>query len=189
MQKIEARKFYKEKRSELSESERVKLDDLMLIQFQQIALPDVHWLLTYWPIEENNEPNTHLFGDYLEFKNPALRFLYPKADFEKTELQAIEINGDTAFHKNARNIHEPMDGTVADAALIDLVFVPLLICDNRGYRVGYGKGFYDRYLKLCREDCLKVGFSYFEPIDSIEDSNEFDVPLQLCITPNKVYVF
>ena len=51
------------------------------------------------------------------------------------------------------------------------------------------KGFFDRYLKGCREDCIKIGFSYFEPLDSIDDANEFDVPLDFCITPQRIYVF
>ena len=61
--------------------------------------------------------------------------------------------------------------------------------DEKGFRIGYGKGFYDKYLADCSIDCLKVGFCYFEPVDSIEDSKEFDVPLNLCITPQNVYVF
>jgi len=189
MNKEEARELYRQKRKNLSGAEKARADDLMLIQFQKIQLPDIHHLLSYWPIEENNEPNTHLFNDYLEFKNPAIKFLYPRADFEKKEIEAIEVNADTAFQKNGWNIHEPMDGTIIDAAMIDMVFVPLLIFDKQGYRVGYGKGFYDKYLAECRTDCLKVGFSYFEPIDEIESTREFDVPLNLCITPNSIYVF
>ena len=72
---------------------------------------------------------------------------------------------------------------------INMIFVPLLSFDKNGYRVGYGKGFYDRYLSQCRGDCLKIGFSYFEPLDAIDDTNEFDVPLNLCVTPTTVYVF
>ncbi len=101
----------------------------------------------------------------------------------------MEANADTAFQKNGWNIYEPMDGTITDAGMIDMVFVPLLIFDKQGYRVGYGKGFYDKYLQRCRVDCVKVGFSYFEPIDKIEGAREFDVPLNLCITPNSIYVF
>lgn len=189
MRKEEARAIYKAKRKELSDAERAKADDLMLIQFQRIELPHIDHLLSYWPIEENNEPNTHLFNDYVEFKNPAIKFLYPKTDFDKGEMEAIEVNADTAFRKTGRNIHEPEDGTVTDAMAIDMIFVPLIIFDRRGYRVGYGKGFYDKYLSECRTDCLKVGFCYFEPIDAIEGTHEFDVPLNLCITPNNAYVF
>ena len=106
MNKEEVRELYRQKRKNLSGAEKARADDLMLIQFQKIQLPDIHHLLSYWPIEENNEPNTHLFNDYLEFKNPAIRFLYPRADFEKKEIGAIEVNADTAFQKNGWNIHE-----------------------------------------------------------------------------------
>jgi len=189
MKKGEARIIYKEKRKALTDMERSKLDDLLLIQFQTVELPFVHHLLSYWPIEENREPNTHLFNDYIEFKNPAVKFLYPKSDFQRREMEAIEVNADTAFQKNENNIHEPMDGTVTAAGIIDMVFVPMLIFDTRGYRIGYGKGFYDKYLDQCRPDCIKVGFCYFDPVDKIEDTHDFDVPLNLCITPQKVYVF
>jgi len=189
MFKKEARELYKQRRRDLSAAERSRMDDLMLIQFQTLELPPIHHLLSFWPIEENNEPNTHLFNDYLEFRNPAIKFLYPRANFDKTEMEAIEVNADTAFEKNPRNIHEPMDGTVTDAGLIDMVFVPLVIFDTKGYRVGYGKGFYDKFLKQCRHDCIRLGFCYFEPVGSIEDTCEFDVPLTSCITPNTIYVF
>jgi 5-formyltetrahydrofolate cyclo-ligase len=65
----------------------------------------------------------------------------------------------------------------------------LLAFDVKGNRVGYGKGYFDKYLKECREDCIKVGLSYYEPLDSIDDANEFDVPLDFCITPQRTYVF
>jgi len=189
MQKEQARKIYKQRRNVLSDAERAKADDLMLIQFQKIELPHIDHLLSYWPIEENNEPNTHLFNGHVEFRNPAIKFLYPKTDFEQQEIAAIEVNADTAFQKNRWNIHEPLDGTITDAIVIDMVFVPLLIFDKQGCRVGYGRGFYDKYLQQCRPECLKVGFCYFEPIDVIEGTREFDVPLNLCITPNNAYVF
>jgi len=69
------------------------------------------------------------------------------------------------------------------------VLVPLLSFDKKGFRVGYGKGFYDRFLMQCKSDCIKIGLSYFDPIDVIDDADEFDVPLDFCITPQKVYVF
>jgi 5-formyltetrahydrofolate cyclo-ligase len=189
MRKAEARKFYRDKRMVLSDPEKAKSDDLLLIQFQTVQLPFIHTLLTYWPIEENKEPDTHLFSEYIEFKNPALKILYPQADFTKNSMQAIEINSNTSFRKTKHHIHEPADGMVVHSTVIDMVFVPMLISDKEGYRVGYGKGFYDKYLADCRKDCIKVGFCYFEPIDKIDDRHEFDIPLNICITPYNVYVF
>ena len=189
MLKKQARDIYREKRLALSIAESTKLDDLILIHFQSADLPFLNTLLSYWPIEENNEPNTHLATEFLRFRNPELKIAYPVADFATGTMIAVAVDIDTAFTKKNLNIFEPNDGTSVPVGEIDMVIVPLLIADQRGYRVGYGKGFYDKYLSECREDCIKVGLCYFEPIAAIEDCNEFDVPLNLCITPQTVYVF
>lgn len=189
MLKAEARRFYKEKRQCLSSTDKVKLDDLLLIQLQTVPLPFITFILSYWPMEQDKEPNTHLFTDYLEFQNPELIICYPKTNFQHHSIEAIQVNDDTRFRKNEYNLYEPEDGVVVNPPGIDMVFVPLVSFDKRGFRVGYGKGFYDRYLTLCRSECLKIGFSYFEPIDEIEDANHFDVSLNLCVTPSTVYVF
>jgi 5-formyltetrahydrofolate cyclo-ligase len=189
MLKIEVRKLYREKRMALSEKERVKLDDLMLIQFQAADIPFLNSLLSYWPIEENNEPNTHLFTEFMRFRNPELKICYPVSDFTTGVMQAIATDIDTTFTKKELNLYEPDNDEVVPAEMIDMVFVPLLAFDEQGYRVGYGKGFYDKYLAECREDCIKAGFSYFGPFRSLDDHNEFDVPLDICITPQNLYVF
>jgi 5-formyltetrahydrofolate cyclo-ligase len=189
MQKKEARRIFREKRNALTAVERSKMDDLLLIQFQTVDLPFISNVFSYWPIEENKEPNTHLFTDYLEFKFPDLKLLYPKSDFANNQMQAVWVNEETLFTKNPFNIYEPEAGEIVAAEKIDMIIVPLLVADRNGYRVGYGKGFYDKFLASCREDCIKVGFSYFEPLEAIDDCNEFDVPLDLCITPQNVYVF
>jgi len=189
MLKTEARDLYRKKRLDLSATERIKLDDLLLIQLQTVQLPFITFLLSYWPIEQNHEPNTHLFTDYLEFQNPELIICYPKTNFVDHTMQSVQTDDDTRFRKNKYDLYEPEDGLVVNHAGMDMIFVPLLSFDKNGYRVGYGKGFYDRYLSQCRSDCLKIGFSYFEPLDGIDDTNEFDVPLNLCVTPSSVYVF
>lgn len=189
MQKINARQLYREKRMALSEQERVKLDDLMLIRFQTADLPFIVSLLSYWPIEENNEPDTHLFTEFLKFRNPEVKVCYPVTNFTTGVMKAVATDIDTAFTKHDLNIFQPDRGEILRPEELDMVFVPLLIFDKRGYRVGYGKGFYDKYLAGCRKDCIKVGFSYFEPVDAIDGRHEFDVPLDLCITPHNVYVF
>lgn len=189
MTKNELRKIYRDKRNALLDSERVKLDDLLLIQFQKADLPFINSFLSYWPIEENNEPNAHLFTDFLEFKNPGLLTAYPKSDFFMDEMVAVSTDAETNFVKNEFNIYEPEEGSRIEADEIDMVLVPLLTFDKKGFRVGYGKGFYDKFLAGCRRDCIKAGFTYFDPVDEIADKDDFDVPLDLCITPQKVYVF
>lgn len=189
MNKKEIRATYRQKRLDLGEQERVKLDDLLLIGFQSAGLPFVNSLLSYWPIEENNEPDTHLFTDYLRFRNPELKVCYPVSDFSNRSMQAVLTDIDTPFTRHELNILEPQGTEILPPSEIDIVFVPLLAFDTEGYRVGYGKGFYDVYLASCREDCIRVGFSYFDPVQRIGDRHQFDVPLDLCITPYNQYVF
>lgn len=173
----------------LSIQEAEKLDDLLLIQFQTLDLPFLHSVLSYWPIEENNEPNTHLITEFLRFRNPEIKVAYPVADFSNTTMKAVAVDIDTAFTKQELNIYEPQEGEGLEAADLDMVIVPMLVADTKGYRVGYGKGFYDKYLANCRPDCIRIGFCYFEPVEAIADVNQFDVPLNICITPQNVYVF
>jgi len=189
MLKSEARIIFSERRSSLTIQERAKNDDLLLIQLQKTDLPFITFLLSYWPIEEKREPNTHLFTDYIGFINPEIVVCYPKVDLSSFKMQSIQTNDDTRFMKNNYHIYEPQRGEVVSASSLDLIFVPLLAFDKKGYRVGYGKGYYDRYLAKCRTTCLKIGFSYFDPVDSINDTHEFDVPLDLCVTPTTVYAF
>src|SRR5687767_11470249 len=154
MDKKQIRNIYREKRLALTATEISKLDDLLLIQFQTLELPFLHSVFSFWPIEENNEPNTHLFTEYLRFRNPELSIAYPVSNFETMSMEALLTDIDTPFEKANLNIFEPSQGEPLPPDEIDMVFVPLLAFDSNGFRVGYGKGFYDKYLKACREDCI-----------------------------------
>ncbi len=189
MLKKDIRKLFRDKRNALADSEKAKLDDLLLIQFQAVDLPMLDTVFSYWPIRENKEPNTHLFTDFLEFRSPGLKVAYPRVQESTGNMQAILVDEDTRFARNHFNVYEPENGVEINLAIIDIVIVPLLAFDRQGYRVGYGKGYYDKFLAGCREDCIKAGFSYFEPVDVISDCHDFDVPLDLCITPQAVLVF
>jgi 5-formyltetrahydrofolate cyclo-ligase len=189
MQKKEARRIFKQKKEALSASQQMKWDDLLLIQFQTVDWPQLSTVLSFYPILEMKEINSFILTDYLHFRNPSLQLFYPKTNFNDYSMQAIHCTADTSFEENANGLFEPAQGEPVNPLELDMVIVPLLAFDKKGYRVGYGKGFYDRFLQSCHDDCLKVGVSYFEPVEAIEDTAEFDVPLDLCITPQQVYVF
>ena len=70
-----------------------------------------------------------------------------------------------------------------------MVIVPLLAYDKEGHRVGYGKGYYDKFLEKCNPHTMTVGLSFFDPVKEITDIEPFDVPLNYCITPKKLWVF
>lgn len=187
--KQQLRETYLKKRRQISSRDKLKLDDLMLLQFQQLNFNHINTLLTYWGIANNNEPNTHLFSSYLRHTIPNLQIAYPVSNFETNEMKAIMIDEETVYKTNSYGITEPKFGNEVDATEIDLVLVPLIIFDKQGFRVGYGKGFYDKFLATCNQNVITIGFSYFEPIDKIEDTCSFDVPLSYCITPTNNYEF
>ena len=191
MKKKDIRHYYKDRRMQLSASQMNRMDDLMLIQFQRLSIDIPSLIMTYAPIEKWNEFNPELVTDYCYFKNPNQQLLYPfLVDLEgKAEMIAVIADEHTTFEKNQFGIDEPVNGVDIPHAEIDMVIVPLLGFDTKGYRVGYGKGYYDRFLLNCRKDCIKVGFSYFEPVEAIEDENPLDVPLDFCITHEKIYSF
>lgn len=189
MNKETLRQIYKEKRASLDPRSRLRFDDLLLLQFQQFDFSGIYTVLSYWPLSGQAEPNTHLFSGYLRHMVPNLVLAYPLTNTRTCEMTAIAINEDTVYKTNTLGITEPKEGEILQPEEIDLVLVPLLVCDTQGYRVGYGKGYYDRFLALCREDIVKIGFSYFDPIEQISDTGHFDVPLSYCITPQQTYEF
>ncbi|MDB3883955.1 5-formyltetrahydrofolate cyclo-ligase, partial [Flavobacteriaceae bacterium] len=86
-------------------------------------------------------------------------------------------------------IREPISSNQKDASLLEVIFIPLLIFDKLGHRVGYGGGYYDKFLGNIKDDVLKIGLSLFEPIDKIQDIERHDIRLDYSITPKKVYDF
>jgi len=191
MKKKDIRHYYKDRRCLLSASQKAKMDDLMLIQFQKTDIEIPCLLMTYAPMEKFNEFDPQTITDYCYFKNPNQQLLYPVLVDEegRNEILPVWTNEETVFEKNQYGIDEPVNGMEVSPDDIDMIIVPLLGFDTHGYRVGYGKGFYDRFLCRCRKDCIKVGFSYFEPVDVIEDVNQFDIKLDYCITHEKFYIF
>ena len=104
-------------------------------------------------------------------------------------LAHFELKDDTLLQNNRWGIPEPTSGTALSENLFDVVFVPLLAFDKHGNRVGYGQGYYDRFLSLCRSDTVKIGLSLFEAVDEISDVSETDIALDYCVTPKTVYSF
>ena len=108
MTKLELRKLYKQKRVALSPSDRLKLDDLLLIQLQRLSFGDnIHIVMSFWPLENHGEMNTHLYTRYLELTIPGLKVAFPVTNSLANEMKAVLIDDDTAFVENKYGISEP----------------------------------------------------------------------------------
>jgi 5-formyltetrahydrofolate cyclo-ligase len=187
MLKKELRQKYKALRNQLSESD---LEEMSLaIANKVLTLPI--WEKTYFhiflPITEHKEINTEFILHLLSGKDKEI--VISKSDFETRNMTHFLLTDNTKIKKNQYNIPEPVDGLEVPTHKIDVVFVPLLAFDKTGHRAGYGKGFYDKFLTECKPETLKIGLSFFEPEELIEDVFENDVKLDYCVTPNEVYRF
>ena len=140
-------------------------------------------------MKEAGEVDTRRIFEVLWDKHRGIKTFTPAMDGSTGELLAVRRAASTKLRLNKWKIPEPIDGDVGDPASIDLVIVPLLCFDERGHRVGYGKGYYDRFLKKCRPDCIKTGLSFFPPVDQIDDVHAGDIRLDMCFTPDETYHF
>jgi 5-formyltetrahydrofolate cyclo-ligase len=189
MTKAALRKKYKDNRILLTPQEEEKFTDLILINFQKIPLPFIDWVHTYIAVDVLHEVDTKDMISYLRFINPGLRISIPKINLDTGELDHYIFHDDIAMVINQFGIAEPVHGEAVTVSDIDLVLTPLLAFDTNGYRVGYGKGFYDKFLRQCKENVIKVGLCFFEPELPIDDISQYDIPLNYCVTPGDIYHF
>lgn len=187
MIKKEIRKKHKQLRNKLNQD---LLEDLSInIANQSLKLPI--WHLTnyhiFLPITEHNEVNTEYILQILAGKDKNV--ILSRSDFETRKMAHVLLTDNLVIRKNEWNIPEPIDGIPINDEIIDVVFIPLLAFDEKGNRVGYGKGFYDLFLSKCKKEAIKVGLSFFEAEENIDDVFENDIALNFCITPNKIYEF
>jgi len=188
MTKAELRKLYLQERLALTEADCLSYSRQICEQFFfSFDISFFKIIHLYLPIEKNKEPDTWLILDRIRREFPNTRISVPRV--KNNQLENFFFEGLHQLEKNSWGIQEPKQGVPTLTEKIDLVIVPLLAFDQAGHRVGYGKGFYDRFLKECRPDCKKVGLSFFEPVEKITDSEEHDVALTHCITPTQIYQF
>lgn len=186
MTKSELRKQAVVLRKGLSDGQVAEYSRALLGHFAALDLSAVQTIHVFLPIAEKREPDTFLLIDWLAEQHPEIRIIVPKADFETALMQHYVYTGREGLEKNFYNILEPAKGELHTGE-VDMVLVPMLAFDLQGYRVGYGKGFYDRFLQGL--NAQKIGLSFFGPVGKIDDVDVYDVALDMCITPEKVYHF
>jgi 5-formyltetrahydrofolate cyclo-ligase len=189
MTKEQARKEFKQKRQALSEGEIFSLNQQLYNQFfAHLDLSFLKVLHIYLSIENKHEPDTWNILDRLRREYPHIRLAIPKMNTDGT-LAHFFYEGMQQLKVNVWGIAEPQQGIPAEPKKMNAVIVPLLAFDRLGNRVGYGKGYYDKFLESCAPNCQKIGLSFFDAIDSLEDVAPWDVPLTQCVTPSGIITF
>lgn len=166
----------KKKRSSLSSEEVEAASELI---FEKIKALDLIF-------EKQN------FLVYKDFKNEIKtdKIISYLRHHEKTVAHPITIGenmiaavptGEDVAH-DVFGIEIPMDYSIMEAP--EVIFVPLVACDENKNRLGFGKGFYDRYMS--GRHTLKIGLCYdFQVVDTLS-ANEWDVPLDIIITEKRI---
>ena len=158
----------------------------ILNNLRSMAIWDFNYYHLFLSIDEKKEIHTDPLISLLREKNKTI--VVPKIA-GNSNLQHFELQKDSKLLKNKWGIPEPSGGTTVNEELIEVVFIPLLAFDKQGHRVGYGKGYYDKFLERCRTDVIKIGLSLFEATENISDISEMDMALDHCVTPLKIYSF
>lgn len=187
MHKKELRSHYKSLRSALSQQKIEEKSMTIANQLLRLNCWDKTYYHLFLTIEELKEIETEFILQILAGKDKEI--VIAKSDFETRKMTHFLLTDNTKIKKNEYNIPEPMNGLEVPVSMIEVVFVPLLAFDKQGHRVGYGKGFYDQFLAECNPETIKIGLSFFEAEEKIEDVFESDIPLNYCVTPSKIYQF
>lgn len=187
MDKAELRKKYKRLRASLSPQER---DDQSLeIANQLLKLPiwNYNYYHIFLTIEELHEVDTNYILNILAGKDKHI--VVSKSDFTSGSMTHFLLTDNTVLRKSTFNIPEPVEGVQIPEESIEVVFVPLLAFDKKGHRIGYGKGFYDKFLANCATETIKIGVSFFEPESEDIPVFESDIKLNYGVTPKGFYSF
>lgn len=186
MLKQELRLHYRKKRNLLSSH----LIDKYSLEIANSSLGMAIWHFSLYhiflSIKKNKEVNTEPLLSIIQGKD---KNVVVSKTLPKSKLKNFLLTDGVSIKENSFGIPEPTDGIEIAENQLDVVFVPLLAFGRNGHRVGYGGGYYDIFLKKCRPQTLKIGLSFFEAVDQIEDIDKNDVPLNYCITPKKIYEF
>ncbi|MFA7686603.1 MAG: 5-formyltetrahydrofolate cyclo-ligase [Moheibacter sp.] len=185
MKKSELRILYKAKRKALSSEESKQISFQILENLKSMEIWGNSVFHVFLPIPNQNEVNTLPLIKYLlESKK---QVVVPKLDGQQMLTCLIDKN--TEFEPGKFNVPEPKLFQLIDPKKIDVILMPMLICDKKGNRIGYGGGFYDRFLLDCKKNVLKIGLNFFEPIEEIPEVFETDVPLDYCVTGDSIVSF
>ena len=185
MNKIEARKKYLDLRKKLDNVQIISKSISISNNLQDLPIWEHNFYHIYLPIKEKNEVDTMPIINILN--NKKKKVLIPKSDFINTTMKSFLLNDNTVLKKNNYGIAEPINNEEF-LGRIDVIFIPLVAYDLIGNRVGYGKGFYDKFLKNQNNKILRVGLSFFNPEKRIK-IDQHDENLDFCVTPNRIFSF
>ncbi len=187
--KQEIRTSYLNKRAALSREDRERFSTEIAEKLHDFL--QTHPFKTFHvflPSVRHMEINTLIIIRLLENWD-GVRFVVPVSDYEKHSMKNVVYHNGDELKVDRFGIPEPVNHQEIDLKEIDAVITPLLAFDSEGHRLGYGKGFYDRFFASFEQSVVKIGISFFSALEEKLPSEENDIALDYCITPKDIYEF
>lgn len=181
--KQEIRKKLLRRRSELGRKEyQNKSEQIIQNLEKQLEFKNASTIHCYVSMNERNEVNTHSLIKHIIDSGKKLAVSI--TNFDDGTLSHRYLNNFEDLQRNKWGVLEPGDGEEADVEDLDLIIVPMVGGDEDKNRIGYGKGFYDRFLE--KADCPTIGLLFDCCLVESIPVESFDVALHKCITETKV---
>lgn len=135
-----------------------------------------------------DEVDTHRFIEYA--LKDGKKICVPKVPSKKQGMEVYFINSFEDLKKGYFDILEPLEGCIkASAEEIDFILMPGVAFDKQGNRIGYGAGFYDRFLSQLKRQVPKIALSYDFQLYEKVPTDEFDVRIDGVITETDFITF
>lgn len=137
---------------------------------------------SYISMNQRNEVNTHfLIRELLE---EGKEVIVPVTNFEDGMLSHVQLHDFDELQPNKWGLLEPPVTDTVEARSFDIILIPMAAADIKGNRLGYGKGFYDRFLSGCKG--TKIGLLFHRFIQEEIPSEDFDVKMDMLISEKGV---
>jgi len=185
--KEKLRSQYLEIRNKLSKSSySEKCERIYLNTRKWVDSLNVNHIHCYLSMNERHEVKTDPVIQWLIRNHFTVSV--PVVNFDKNRLEHYQISAFGNFETNRWGVREPAPESRlrrTEPALFDVVFVPVVASDRKKNRLGYGKGFYDRFLS--ETPALKAGLVFDICISENEIPVEnFDVKMDLLISDREI---
>jgi 5-formyltetrahydrofolate cyclo-ligase len=188
MTKDKLRRKYLDLRKTLSPGELQRISDAVTLNLFQNFQIEKKKVSLFLPIERTHEINTYKIWE--KATSFDAQVAVPKVNRKTEEMKHLLFESEDQLEISDWGIPEPSKGRVIAAEHFDIILIPLLTVDKRGHRVGYGKGYYDRFLAKCSPRCRFIGLSHYELSENnISDISPTDIKLHGCVTPDEVHRF
>ena len=174
-----------EKRKALSKEEiKGKSSKIKEKLFSLDEFKDAKNILFY--VSFNDEVDTHeIIKELLDNKDKTI--IVPYVVKNNPILQLSELKNFNELEPKTLGILEPKENFTREfnPNKLDMVIVPGVVFDQNGHRIGYGRGYYDRFFHNLGKDVKKIGFAFdFQLVDKIPEEIH-DVPVDIVITENR----